>query len=752
MQEFSEILEQPFEKPPNEKPEKRQQKLWLAVVSLLLFFATLIGAATMWGVWGAESVAKAVRGESVEESPRQVYFNSFDTAIRQLFTMVQFAGLEQEANLEELRKVDDGAANNVYHTFEMVQQDLRSEYATTLYSVTNFNNYNTVSNLGSASPDSDLLDRMTQQNNLIELTMELGKISVSYYDPNHMAEPVLIYDHTDYNNYAIPPSSYFDVDQLYNSYLNLSNRDEDAESNLFYRYLTEDLSVHEDYTVRILVPMEALDQYGTIRNCYRSYYNAITYTAMDTWKIAGSCALTLACLLFFILFLRHAKVFFCAIGRGIRRIFREFLRLARWCGGWMNKITLEIKLAVLLLYLFVSPPYIGYQPWIVQFYLFIAGVVLFFLLACDLAINRTELFKHNQIRAAIAHYHAFEKKKRFQQRIDLRFALCCGVSVFGLVLMVFGTLGRSFLFVLIGLLMLIVSVLLFYSLNYRSKEDTQTLINMIESMHNGNFQHGLWLPKESDLYVPSLWLNDIRDQVENEVENRIKSERMKVELITNVSHDLKTPLTSMINYIDLLQDEELSPEFANDYVKVLHKKINRLKTMVEDLFDVAKANSGNLEVVKETIELGELIEQTLGEDEAAISGAGLDFRVSDHGQKVYVETDGPKMYRIISNIIGNAVKYAMPGTRVYIDISATDGIAQLTVKNISNYEMQFSAEEIMERFKRGEDSRTTEGSGLGLSIVESFATLLGGRFHVEIDGDLFKAILQFPSVSAAERE
>ena len=133
---------------------------------------------------------------------------------------------------------------------------------------------------------------MTQQNNLIELTMELGKISVSYYDPNHMAEPVLIYDHTDYNNYAIPPSSYFDVDQLYNSYLNLSNRDEDTESNLFYRYLTEDLSVHEDYTVRILVPMEALDQYGTIRNCYRSYYNAITYTAMDTWKIAGSCALT----------------------------------------------------------------------------------------------------------------------------------------------------------------------------------------------------------------------------------------------------------------------------------------------------------------------------------------------------------------------------------------------------------------------------------------------------------------------------
>lgn len=752
MQEFTEIMEQPFEKPTNEKPKKRQQKLWLAVVSLLLFFATLIGASTMWGVWGVESVAKAVRGESEAESPQQVYFNSFDIAVKQLFTMVQFVGLEQEANLEELRKVDDGAANDVNHTFEMARQNLRSDYSTTLYSVTNLSNSNTVSNLGSASSDADLFDKMTRENHLIELSMELGKISVLYYDPNHMAEPSLIYDRVDYSDFAFSPSSYFDMERLYAGYSALREKSEDPDADVFYRYLTEDASVYEDYTARILVPIEALSQTGTIRTYYRNYYDAVTFTTLDTWKIVGSCALTLACLLFLILFLRHAKVFFCAIGRGIRGMFRQFLRLARWCGGWMNKITLEIKLAVLLLYLFVSPPYIGYQPWIVDFYLFLAGVLLFFLLACDLVINRAELFKHNQIRAAIAHYRAFEKKKRFQQRIDLRFALCCGVSMFGLVLMVFGTLGSSFPFVLVGLLMLAVSVLFFYSLNYRSKEDTQKLINMIESMHNGNFQHGLWLTKESDLYVPSLWLNDIRDQVENEVENRIKSERMKVELITNVSHDLKTPLTSMINYIDLLQEEELSPEFANDYVKVLHKKINRLKTMVEDLFDVAKANSGNLEVVKETIELGELIEQTLGEDEAAISGAGLDFRVSDHGQKVYVETDGPKMYRIISNIIGNAVKYAMPGTRVYIDISTTDDIAQLTVKNIANYEMQFTAQEIMERFKRGEDSRTTEGSGLGLSIVESFASLLGGRFHVEIDGDLFKAILQFPSVNAAEGE
>lgn len=739
MEEFIENLPEGGQQtpPPETKKGKHKPKLWLSLVSLVLFVATLTGAITMWSAWGIESLSMI--GTEENQRPGKVYSQWFDYDVRQIFTDVQLVALRDDADafIQSSRY-----RMEMVSFFEQAENQLADEYGSTLYYAKNMETEKVYTNI--TDPETEkALQEYQSKDNFVTLSFVNDKVSVTFHDQNREYPREEICTDKDYNLFANPLTAYFDMPALEEYHTSTGNP---AIGSSFLGYLNGGSSSYYRslFQIEILIPQEATTLPGRIKECYNDYRENAAFSMQHALKIAGSAALSVACLIFLVIFLRNAKALFCWIGRGVRGLFRQFLRLARWCAGWMNRITLEIKLLVLLFYLFFTP-LVGGAWWLLSFYTFLAGVILFFLLLSDLAVNRSELFKHNQIRAGVRRYREFEKRRRFQQRIDLRFALCCAATMVSLFIMVFGVFGGVFWVVLAGLLLLVASVIFYYVINFRSKEDTQKLIAMIEDMHNGNFQYGVWLDKESDMYVPSLWLNDIRSQVEKEVEDRIKSERMKVELITNVSHDLKTPLTSMINYIDLLQDEELSPEFANDYVQVLHKKINHLKTMVEDLFDVAKANSGNLEVVKERIELGELVEQTLGEDEAAISRAGLDIRVNNHDSKVYVETDGPKMYRIVSNIIGNAVKYAMPGTRVYIDIAVTDGTARMTVKNISNYEMNFTAEEIMERFKRGDESRTTEGSGLGLSIIQSFASLLSGEFRIEIDGDLFKATLEFPA-------
>ena len=222
----------------------------------------------------------------------------------------------------------------------------------------------------------------------------------------------------------------------------------------------------------------------------------------------------------------------------------------------------------------------------------------------------------------------------------------------------------------------------------------------------------------------------------------MKSERMKVDLITNVSHDLKTPLTSIISYVDLLSKEDL-PESAQDYVNILADKSYRLKNIVSDLFDLAKSTSGNLPLNMENIDLKKLIEQTLGDMEDEIEKSGNNFKINLPEQPVYIFSDGNKLYRVFQNIIGNALKYSLEGTRVFIDMEIDNNIVSVIVKNTASYEMDFTADEVVQRFNRGDKSRTTEGSGLGLSIAESYTWACGGRFAIKIDGDQFKVKLNF---------
>ncbi|WP_297517778.1 sensor histidine kinase [uncultured Clostridium sp.] len=227
------------------------------------------------------------------------------------------------------------------------------------------------------------------------------------------------------------------------------------------------------------------------------------------------------------------------------------------------------------------------------------------------------------------------------------------------------------------------------------------------------------------------------------IEDELKSERMKAELITNVSHDLKTPLTSIINYVDLLQKEGLDDGEKKAYIKILDHKSKRLKVLIEDLFEASKAATGNIQLNIETIDINSVLRQTFAEFKEKIDESELDFKISMPENKVFLNLDGARTWRIFENLIGNALKYSMDRTRVYIDLVEYEDKVVFEIKNISGYELNCNPSELKERFKRADDSRNTEGSGLGLAIANSLVEIQGGRLDIAIDGDLFKVRIIF---------
>lgn len=239
-------------------------------------------------------------------------------------------------------------------------------------------------------------------------------------------------------------------------------------------------------------------------------------------------------------------------------------------------------------------------------------------------------------------------------------------------------------------------------------------------------------------------LADVQEGFHTAVQEEVKSQKMKTELITNVSHDLKTPLTAIITYVDLLKKEELTEQERRDYVAVLEQKSARLKFLIEDLFEISKATSGNIHLDKVNLDLVQLIRQVQMELEDEIMKSGIVFKVNLPEEKVMVYLDAQKTCRIFENLTMNVLKYGLCGSRAYINMEQTEKAVQVIYKNVSEAEINYTAEEIMERFTRGDDSRNTEGSGLGLAIVKSFAEAQGGKAKVELDDDLFKVIVTFP--------
>lgn len=238
-------------------------------------------------------------------------------------------------------------------------------------------------------------------------------------------------------------------------------------------------------------------------------------------------------------------------------------------------------------------------------------------------------------------------------------------------------------------------------------------------------------------------INNINHSLQNAVEERMKSEHFRVELITNVSHDIKTPLTSIINYVDLIKKEEIDNPTVNEYIGVLDRQSTRLKKLVEDLVEASKASSGNLPVELTPCNIGVLLNQVLGEFDEKFKNAGLVPVIKMQDENITVLADGRHLWRVFDNLLGNVCKYAMSGTRVYITVTDNAKRTEIIFRNISKYELNITADELMERFVRGDKSRNTEGHGLGLSIARSLLELQGGNLELSVDGDLFKASVIF---------
>lgn len=239
-------------------------------------------------------------------------------------------------------------------------------------------------------------------------------------------------------------------------------------------------------------------------------------------------------------------------------------------------------------------------------------------------------------------------------------------------------------------------------------------------------------------------LNHIGEGITIAVNERMKSERFKTELITNVSHDIKTPLTSIINYVDLLEKEELHNEKAAQYLEILERQSSKLKKLIEDLVEASKASSGNLPVTLEKLDLNVFLTQTVGEWSERLEQEKLELVVAKPDEPVYIDADGRHLWRVVDNLFNNICKYAQPGSRVYISIEKEEsGGVQLVLKNISKYQLNISAEELLERFVQGDKSRNSTGHGLGLSIAQSLMNLMDGNLKLAVDGDLFKVILSF---------
>ncbi|MBQ1757739.1 MAG: HAMP domain-containing histidine kinase, partial [Erysipelotrichaceae bacterium] len=250
-----------------------------------------------------------------------------------------------------------------------------------------------------------------------------------------------------------------------------------------------------------------------------------------------------------------------------------------------------------------------------------------------------------------------------------------------------------------------------------------------------------WMPYDIRKHYEEL--TSLQDGLKVAVEKQMRSEHLKTDLITNVSHDIKTPLTSIINYVDLLQKEH-TPEEEEKYLEVLSRQSNRLKKLTEDLIEASKASTGNISMELTSIDVKEILEQSLAEYKEKFDANGLEIITDIKDEDIKVRADGNLLWRILNNLYSNINKYAMANTRVYIDVSREDDNALISIKNISREQLNISADELMERFVRGDSSRHTEGSGLGLNIASSLAEIQKGSLKLSVDGDLFKTELRMP--------
>ncbi|WP_283625261.1 sensor histidine kinase [Clostridium butyricum] len=291
-------------------------------------------------------------------------------------------------------------------------------------------------------------------------------------------------------------------------------------------------------------------------------------------------------------------------------------------------------------------------------------------------------------------------------------------------------------------------MILFLTMIYGAKKtlDISVVNEALRKVNEGNLQDDIILDGSPAIRELAHNINLIKAGYKEILEEGVRSEKLKTELISNVSHDLKTPLTSIINYVNIIKSKDITEEERSDYIEILEKKSLKLKALIEDLFEMSKINSGKLKLNKELIDILSLVHQGVGEYSSLYEEKDITFKVTCEEDAIYMALDGKMISRAIENLIINSLKYSLENTRVYIEIEKNEGYVTISMKNIANYEMDFSEEEMFERFARGDKSRNSkiEGSGLGLAITKSIVELHGGIIKIRREGDMFKIYVKLP--------
>ncbi|MFL0247061.1 sensor histidine kinase [Candidatus Clostridium stratigraminis] len=444
------------------------------------------------------------------------------------------------------------------------------------------------------------------------------------------------------------------------------------------------------------------------------------------------------------------------VGIGVLILFKLRNKSESGIRNLYKKIPLDLRMLVFFVYNFTSLVYLShinffYSPIGINHFakLFMVMVYVYYLMisigtTLELVRSKDEFTAQLKRSICCQLYFLWKESRRIKGTLYKELSLFVFTTLFGMSIAIIEVLLRrhdalffvAFLYIIVYLLFVPTYIL-------KRVVALNRIIEGTNAIASGNLEYAMEENGESSYIAIAKNINSMKESFKKSVESQVRSERLKTELITNVSHDLKTPLTNIISYVNLLKQGNLSEEQRKKYIEILEQKSQRLRVLIEDLFEASKVSSGAVELYIEKVDIASLLRQALGEFDEKINNSSLTFRTNIPVDEVYLNLDGKRTWRVFENLIGNALKYSQPSSRVYIDLVEKTNKVQVIIKNMSSYELDFDVDEIFERFKRGDKARSTEGSGLGLSIAKSIVELEGGHMKIDIDGDLFKVTTEF---------
>ena len=642
---------------------------------------------------------------------RLIYRNPYYNSIKDGDTIICYTENGEfdykKTNMYFLILYKNKAFTNVELTSEVSTVETIKNYISNLEGNQNFNIVN-----GKIETNSEILAKRAEQ--------YLNLFIFSYYTINDST-----YMTSDENIYIQPENA---VDTY--SY-------EDNPNINYYTTNIEDFIIYTSYNENFMDASKQMLVCKTIE-MLRPYENAI-YILMPICT-----ALTVLILLYLIVSIGHKKGTKGIATSDFDKIPLEIIGFIGICIIGLVFILLAQEVDTTEFELIIS------LLFTVYFTIFIVGIIIF-----DTIIKRIKsrtFWKTTLVGKTVIillkPIHKFEKlmeevrgtSKYFSNAITKFIVFVCIEVFLAFIVFILFNSSDPFIFLLLEFIL----VAFFIQRMVKAIVNYDKIEKKLKEMYEGDNQTQLDKNQFLPVFNQSItYLNDISNGLENAIQDRMKSERLKTELITNVSHDIKTPLTSIINYVDLIKQENIQNEKVKEYIEILDNKSQRLKKLIEDLVEASKVSTGNVKLNLEKINIVELINQAVGEFEDKFESKGLDIVINSNENEIFIFADSRYMYRIIDNLFSNISKYALQNSRVYIDIQKIEDKVYIKMKNISKDKLNIPAEELMQRFVRGDKSRTTEGSGLGISIAQNLTEIQNGKFNLIIDGDLFKTELEF---------